>query len=131
MVGYIVQTCEDGTEAIIFVTRNDICLAKVFDEYSAKNKQNLGNENDKEVRYKYFTERRVQAILELGSWMYSLSNSCSGAKSNHQNSAKAYSGGTTTPDKLMRKTTSNYFDNRGSVDNEESHELSIEEEKDF
>ena len=26
--------------------------------------------------YKYFTERNIQAILQLDSWMYTLSNPC-------------------------------------------------------
>lgn len=55
---------------------------------------------EKEIRYKYFTERRIQAILQLGTWMYSLSNSCS--NSQNQNKTRDFQVGITNRELVRR-----------------------------
>ena len=78
LVGYIDMRCDDDTDARVFVTRNDVVVTKVVsDKTNEESPDKDCNSNpDNFIYYKYFTERKIQAILQLDSWMYTLSNPC-------------------------------------------------------
>lgn len=123
LVGYIDHKCEDKTDARVFVSRNDLVVTKVSGTECRIDEEMKPNQEgylDHRIFYKYFTERRIQAILQLDSWMYTLSNPCVSVK----NLVKAKPTMDPNPKNAKKdehhhhhKQNSNYFNKKGeSID---------------
>ena len=66
-----------GHKVNAFVARNDMLL--VMD---TKEKSENDPDRKKQPKYKHFLERNIQAVLNLDTWMYTLSNPCSTSHKN-------------------------------------------------
>ena len=65
----------------VFVTQNDVVVTK-----SASKED--GEEPEEGRQQKYFTERKIQSILNLDTWMYTLSNHCSNIQNEKRSQLK-------------------------------------------